>query len=185
MIAASSGSGWWLVAPARPYGALLLCEVLGPGVVWPREREYLAALVGRRLADHVGGRPKPVQAEPGRVAGQLERAVADQPAAQERGGLLVGELVRKGQAVALVGDGPLGVAAVDIAAGEARVQAEVLAVRRAEAAGAVGPAEPGHADSSAVLGAADDLVSEHDRELGRLESRCRAGGDRCGTPRTR
>ena len=98
-----------------------------------------------------------------------ERAVADQASAQQRGRLLVGQIVGQRQAVALVGGGQLRVAAVDVASGEARVDAQVLPVGCAVAAGPVGPAQPGDADALPVLGARDDLVAEDDRKLGRLD----------------
>ena len=72
--------------------------------------------------------PKPNRPSRGGVAGEAQRAVADQATAQQRRRLLGGELVGQRQAEALVGDGQLGVAAVDVTPGEARVDAQVLAV---------------------------------------------------------
>jgi len=54
-----------------------------------------------------------------RIAGEPQRAVADHSAAQERRRLLVGQAIRQGQAVALVGDGEIGEASVQVAPGEA------------------------------------------------------------------
>ena len=53
--------------------------VLGAG-----EREHAPPLVHRHLADDVRGGPEPVEPEPLRVAREPQRAVADQPAAQQR-----------------------------------------------------------------------------------------------------
>ena len=157
----------------------------GSGVIRSCERVDLAALVDGRLADHVRRRTEPVQAQPVSIAGQLERPVADEPATQEGGDLLVVEFIGQVEAVALVRDREFGVSAIHVAAREARVQAEVLAVRGAVLAGPVGPAEPGHAHSSPVLGAADDLVPEYDRKLGRLDlviAQVKVGAaDRAGT----
>ena len=74
-----------------------------------------------------------------------QRAVADQPGAEERRRLHVVEALRDRKAEALVRDDELRVAAVELVAGEARAVAEVLAPA-AVAALAAGPAEPGHAN---------------------------------------
>ena len=76
----------------------------------------------------------------------------------------------------MVADRILGVAAIDVVAGEAGAIAEVLAVTSAVAALSVRPAKPGNADAIAgreALGArtergdlADDLVAENERQLG-------------------
>src|SRR5207248_2713069 len=97
----------------------------------PGERIDAPALKHRDLADHVRGRPEAVQAEPLCTLRERQRAVSDQAAAQQRRELLVGDAVGEWQAVALVGDGVLRVAAVDVTAGELRVDAQVLAAGRA------------------------------------------------------
>ena len=56
-------------------------------------------------------------------------------------------LAGEGEAVALVGDAVVAVAAVQGVAGEARVRAQVLPAAPTIAAGAAGPAEPGDADA--------------------------------------
>ena len=109
--------------------------------------------------------PKPYSPSRSASPGEPQRAVADQPRAEERGGFEVAEPVGNREAEALVGDDPLGVAAVDVVAGEAGAVAEVLPAARAEAALAARPAEPGHAEPAAVLGLADDLVAGHERQL--------------------
>ena len=119
----------------------------------------------RDLDDDVGGGAEAVEPEPFGVAGQAERAVADEPGAEERRGLQVVVLLRDREAVALVGHDPLRVAAVEVVAREAGRLAEVLAAREAVAADAVRPAEPRHAETAPVLCPADDLVAEDEREL--------------------
>ena len=114
--------------------------------------------------------------DPGRVARHPERTVADQPGAQQRRRLGVGEIVREREAVAPVGQQVLGIAAVEGIAGEARRRAEVLLAGPAEAAVAAGPAEPGHAHASPFLeildtvapgrDPADHLVARHQGQLG-------------------
>ena len=183
MIAASSSLGRRVAAAAGPGGAEAARELLRALVAGAREREHLAALVHGHLADHVRGRPEPVQAEARRVAGEPQRAVADQAAAQQRRRLLGREVVGQRQAEALVGDGQLGVAAVDVASGEARVDAQVLAVGAAVAALAVGVAEPRNADAAAVLGGRRRSGGRAPPAACRPRSRRRAGAGRSGTPR--
>ena len=171
-IAASSSSG---AGPAEspahsaPSSSASDC---GRVVAAAGEGEHPPALVDGDLADDVRGRAEAVEAEALGVAGHAQRAVADQPGAEQRRDLLVGMVLGEREAEALVGDGQLGVAAVELVAGEAGAVAEVLAAGAAEAAGAVGPAQPRHADALAlrvalaVAGdAGDDLVAEHERQL--------------------
>src|SRR5205823_7696092 len=77
---------------------------------------------------------------------------------------------------AFVGDAKLGIAAVDVIAGEARVHAKVLETAAAESAGLVDRAKPGDADAitsrkplralAGRLDPADDHVTDHERKLG-------------------
>ena len=69
---------------ARPLRAEPLRERLRCLVLRAREREHAPALVHGDLADDVRGRPEAIEAEALAVAGQPQRAVADQPAAQQR-----------------------------------------------------------------------------------------------------
>jgi len=127
----------------------------------------------------MGRGAEPVEAEPRRLAGHAIRAIADQSRTQQRRGVYVVVRVRHREAEAGVGDGELGVAAVDLIAGIARLPAEVLSTSRAIGARAAGPAEPRHAD--AITGgealhaaaraddAADDLVPGNDGQLDRRE----------------
>ena len=109
--------------------------------------------------------PKPYSPSRSASPASRERAVADQPRAEQRRRLQVAEPLGDREAEALVGDDPLGVAAVEVVAREARAVAEVLAAARAEAALAARPAEPRHAEPPAVAGLADDLVARHERQL--------------------
>ena len=59
-------------------------ELLRHGVLGTREGEDTPALVARHLADDVRRGAEPVEAEPLGVAGETERAIADQPGAEER-----------------------------------------------------------------------------------------------------
>ena len=99
-------------------------------------------------------------------------AVAYEAGAEERRRLGVRVALRDREAEALVGDGELGVAAVDVVAGEARVVAQVLAAGAAVAAAPARPAalvlrlareNPSWATGgwTAVL-ATDNLPDEHD-----------------------
>jgi len=100
------------------------------------------------------------------VAREAKRPVADQPGAEERRGLDVRVPLRDREAEARVGDRVLGVAAVEVVAGEARSVAEVLPAAQAVAALAARPAEPRDADAPAGrLVDADDLVAGHERQL--------------------
>src|SRR5207248_1578218 len=98
--------------------------------------------------------------------------VPDEAGAEQRrgGGVVVG--VGERIAGALVGDGELGVAAVDVVAREAGAVTEVLVAAAAVVAGAAPPGEPGDADAGALLqglggfdDGADDLVAEDEGEL--------------------
>src|SRR5262249_33963874 len=116
-----------------------------------------------------GGGADPVRPEPLGVARESRRGVADQAGAEQRSRLEVGIAVGNREAVALVGDGPFGVAAVEVVAGEASALAEVLAAAEAVAALAVRPAQPRHAEPAAVVRDADDLVARDERRLRPLE----------------
>ena len=132
------------------------------------KREDAPALVARDLRDDVRRGAEAVEAEPLRVAREPQRAVADQPGAEQRRRLHVGVAVRDREAEALVGDRVLRVAAVEVVAGEARAVAEVLAARAAVAARRrrSSRATARRARSAAARRPlADDLVAGHERQL--------------------
>ena len=149
-IAPSSCSGGARRSDAGPHRAQLARERLRRGVALAGEGEDAPALVRARPGEDVGGGAEAVEADPLGLAGQAQRPIADQPGAEQRRRLLVGIAGRQREAEALVGDRQLGVAAVDVVAGEAGAVAEVLAARAAVAALAAGPAQPGHADPVAA-----------------------------------
>ena len=103
-------------------------------------------------------------------------AVTDKPGAEQGCSLGVAPVAAHGQAVALVGDAVVAIAAVTRVAGEERVGAQVLPPAPAIAAGAAGPAEPGDADALTLAESLDaraegrnsphDLVPRHDRKPG-------------------
>ena len=103
----------------------------------------------RDLRDDVRGGPEAVEADPPRVAGHPQRAVADEARAQPGREFLVREAVRKREAIARVGQRELRVAAVDRIAGEARRVAEIFASGDAVSALAARPREPRNADALA------------------------------------
>jgi hypothetical protein len=118
--------------------------------------------------------PRQLAAE--RLAGKLQRAVADQTSAEQRRRLGVVIAAWQLEAVARVGGRVLGIAAVELVTGEARVVAQILLAAPAIETGAVGRAQPRQADAiadSEALDAraerrnlADDLVAENQRQLG-------------------
>src|SRR5205085_4547202 len=151
-----------LAGRARPLGAERAGEGLHLLVARTREREDAPALVARHLRHDVRGGAEAVEAKAFRVAREAKRPVADQPGAEERRGLDVRVSLRDREAEARVGDRVLGVAAVEVVAGEARSVAEVLPAAQAVAALAARPAEPRDADAPAGrLVDADDLVAGH------------------------
>src|SRR5205823_5898224 len=139
--------GGCFVRGSRPRCAKLARERLPCRVAAAGEGEDAAALVTGDLRDDVRGGAESVDAEVVGVAGEFEGAVPDEAGAEQRrgGGVVVG--VGERIAGALVGDGELGVAAVDVVAREAGAVAEVLVAAAAVVAGAAPPGEPGDADA--------------------------------------
>ena len=130
----------------------------GPSAPSPRAKACVASSPGRVKANTAGpesGPPARVCAprsrtRRGRCARRrrpCQRPVADQPGAQQRCDLQVGVALGQREAVALVGDRQLRVAAVDVPPGEARAVTQVLAAAQAVAAAPARPAEPGDADA--------------------------------------
>ena len=173
MIAASSSSGAGAQRVAGPLAAELEREGLRRLVAGAREGEDAAPLVQRDLADDVRAGAEAVEPEARRIARHAQRAVSDEPGAQQRRRLEVAEALRQRERVAAVGHGARRVAAVAVEAREPRALAEVLAPAGAEAARPVGPAQPRDADAGArrVLGVrarlqhgGDDLVAGDHRQ---------------------
>ena len=131
-----------------------------------REREHAPALVPRDLRDDVRRGAEAVEPEPLGVAGHAQRAVADQPGAQERRRLLVRVAVGDREAEALVGDRELRVAAVEVVAGEPRAVAEVLAARSGSSGTRrVQPSQGTAQAARRPRSTADDLVAGDERQL--------------------
>ena len=127
MIAASSSSGAGPSAsPAhsQPSSSAKACEASSSARVKAKTRRPWWQ---RDLADDVGAGAEAVEPEALRVAGHPQRAVADEPGAQQRRGLEVAEALGQREGVARVGHRARRVAAVAVEAGEARALAEVLA----------------------------------------------------------
>jgi hypothetical protein len=161
------------------FGKVLRLYVAGAG-----EGVDLGALRACHLRHDMRRGAEAVNAEAGelafeRLAGKLERAIADQSGTEQRRSLGVAVTFRQFEHIARVGHRVAGIAAVDLIAGEARIVAEILLARAAIGASAVGPAEPGHTDAVADcqlrhalaerFDAADDLMPEHERQLGLVE----------------
>ena len=84
MIAASSGSGGGSSEPPAQTAPSSRANACAAVVAGAGEREHLPALPARDLGDDVGGGAEAVEAEPPRLARHAQRAVADQPGAQQR-----------------------------------------------------------------------------------------------------
>src|SRR5712692_5286170 len=176
MIAAFSGSGGQGVRRPGPFGAERAGELLRRLIARACEGEDAPPLGSRHLRHEMRRRAEAVQPEPRRVPGGHERAVADEPRAQQRSGLDVAVGVGQGEAETLVGDGVFGVTTVQLVAREARAVAQVFAARATIATDAARPAQPGYPEALAgrealAAGAdpcnrADDLVAGHEWQLG-------------------
>src|SRR5262245_12260394 len=73
-----------LARVAGPSGALLAGKLLRRIVAWTDEGEHFSALPLRNLGHDMGGGPEAIDAEPPRIAGHFETAIANQARAQER-----------------------------------------------------------------------------------------------------
>jgi hypothetical protein len=111
--------GRHLVRTAGPHGTEAAGEILRRRVARSGEGENPAALVARHLRQDVRRRAETVDAERFAVARQPQCAVADQASAEQRRRLDIAEGLRDREAIALIGDGQLCIAAVDLIAGEA------------------------------------------------------------------
>src|SRR5205823_11178504 len=105
---------------SQPAGEVLLLDVTRRG-----EREDATALVAGNLGDDVRRVAKAIETNPLRVAGQPQGAIADQSRAEQWRRLQVRIVLRQGKTEALIGDEVLGIAAIEVVAGEFRLQAQV------------------------------------------------------------
>ena len=169
-----------LVVGARPGGT----QLRRPGHLGHRPRHHVdlrppvaGHLQGDRRRGAEAVQPQPQAAAFGPYLGHPQRAVADHPAAQQRchGGVgRRGRQVGQGVRERSLRHHELGIAAVDVPAGELRVQAEVLPAGSAEsalAAGAGQPDQPGAVTDVPVLNPRpqgidhpDHLMARHHRQ---------------------
>src|SRR6185295_18979814 len=133
-------------AGTGPLSPELAGEALALIVALPSEGENPPALVPGDLGDQVSRRAEAVEAEARRVSRGHQRPVTDQPGAEHRGSLGIAVPCRERETVPLVGHGALGVAAVELVAGEPGVGAQVLPSGQTVGAHSAGPAQPGDAD---------------------------------------
>ena len=145
------------------------------------EHVHRCALEQRDLRSDVRRRTEPVDAEPPAAwqARSSKRSIPDDPGAEQRRGVLVVEPVGQRVRVALVDDGPFGVAAVVVPSREPGRDAQVLVAAHAEATHAAGVAQPRDPDAvadreprrarAARVDSTDDLVTGHDTEPPRLQ----------------
>ena len=125
-IAPSSGSGGCAVGRAHRVDAELGGQA--PVALAAGQHVHAQPLSQRDLGGEVCAAAEPVDAEPaaGRHRRAVQRAVADDAGAQQRRGLLVVDGVGQPIGERLVDHAGIGVAAVEVPAGEPRVLAEVL-----------------------------------------------------------
>src|SRR5215470_7037203 len=90
------------------------------------EREHFAPLCNGDLCDQMRRRAEPVDAEAGSIAREAVGLIADQTRTEQRGCFNVTVAVGQCEAETLVRKRVLGVAAVDLIAGEASLGAEIF-----------------------------------------------------------
>src|ERR1700722_8481910 len=143
---------------AEPAREILRCDIARFG-----EGKDLTALKKRELSDDVGRRAETVNSDSFSCTGEPERTVADEPGAEQRRCRDIVEFRRNREAIALVGDGQLRIAAIDLVAGEAGAVAQVFVAAAAVVAHPASPAEPWHADAVANVEAINLGALFHDR----------------------
>ncbi len=141
----------------------------------PTGAKINAASIARQLRQDMRGSAEAVEADPLAFSGEPQCAVPDEAGTEQRRCLHVAVAGIDREAKALIGDGQLGIAAIDLIAGEASPVAQILMTGAAILAYPAGPAEPRHADPVADLEAidlralfddgADDLVAGDQRQL--------------------
>ena len=178
-MAESSGSGGAGVGAPDAGGPELQRQRLRLGR--PGHHVDAGALGQGDLRRDVRRAPESVDPEPASLGevGPPEGPVADDPRAQQRRDLLVAEPLGQRVGVRLLDHGVLGIPAVDVPAGEARGEAQVLAAGDTEPACATGVGQPGHPDAVTLAPAggtgpepvddADDLVARRHTRVARRE----------------
>src|SRR5207248_10985739 len=116
-------------------------------VAFPSDSEHLPTLPACNLSDDMRGGTEPEQTELLAIAGDLQRAPADQAGTQKRSGRDVIAILRQREHVAGIGDQVGGVTAVTRVAGKQGAIAEIFAAIAAISALSAGPAKPRHADA--------------------------------------
>ncbi len=165
-----------LVRAAGPNCAEAVGKGLARRIAGAREGEDRAPLPSRDLRHDMRGGAEPVEAEPPAVAGDHQRAPADEAGAEQRSKRHVAAVLAERKGIARIGDRRGREAAVPAVAGEERAIAEVFVAARAIGADAAAMAEPRHADALAQaqshdvaadrIDPADDLVAGDDRHDG-------------------
>src|SRR5205823_535131 len=103
------------------------------------------------LRNEVCGIAKSINSEPARIAGFAVRSITDQAGAKKRCAFDVIIVIRQMKTESRIGDGELGVTAVDGVTSETRVIAQILPARSAVSTFTIGPAEPWNADTISDL----------------------------------
>src|SRR5262249_38831292 len=144
---------------AGPGGAEAAGEVLARRVARTGEGEDRPSLPFCDLRDDMRGGAEAVEAETPALAGDDQRAPADEPGAEQRGERDIAAVLPEREGIARIGDGRRRESPVAAIAGEERVVAEILLAAGAIGADAAATAEPGHAD--AVAEAQPDDAGAH------------------------
>src|SRR6266851_6309671 len=164
-----------MVRTSGPFRAQRAGEILRAKIARAGEGEEPPPLMARDLRHDMGGGAEAVDPDQWRIPGHTQSAVSDQTSAHQgrRLDIAVARIDRK--AITLVGDGELGIAAIDLIAGEPGAVAQILMSLAAILADAAGPTEPGHPDPVADRetvdrfplpdDASDDLVPGHQRQF--------------------
>src|SRR5262249_53472935 len=135
-----------LVGAARPDDTEFAGETLRRRIAGAGEGIDVAALPARHLGNDVRRRAEAVEAETPPLPRPAQRAVADQAGAEQRCRLDIAVTRLDGETEALVGDGVLTVAAIDLVAGKTCLFTQVFAAGTAERTDAAGPTQPGNTD---------------------------------------
>src|SRR5216117_3841966 len=147
-IAASSLSGGISSEPPAHFAPNFFAAswlALSPG----RVNAKSSALIKRNLSDQARGVTKTINAEPMRLARFAQRPITQQARAKQRRGLDIVVTIGQPKTKPRVGDGKLGITAIDGVASETRVVAKIFAVGPTISAFPICPAKPRNADAIA------------------------------------